>query len=205
MFSVYLSVLVVTPHDLLMVILSFTEVTVTLSVTHSLRDIQSSSRACHVTSIMPRFLTGDELGSIKSVSYNPNGPTETNLQLKTLHDGTTTTTGRTRGVQKLAIGRGDTALVCTLRIKKNQDATNNAQDKLASAHADGSVRLSLLSDEDELEQQHEWKETRIQPDQTFVGLASTQKYVFEFQLRVGVLSENGVALYSHARRTVHSG
>ncbi|KAF8559530.1 hypothetical protein OG21DRAFT_1502773 [Imleria badia] len=54
---------------------------------------------------MPRFLTGDELGSIKSVSYDP----ANKLLLKTLHDGTLT--GRTRGVQKLAIARSNPTLV----------------------------------------------------------------------------------------------
>ncbi|KAG9318436.1 hypothetical protein JVU11DRAFT_527 [Chiua virens] len=100
---------------------------------------------------MPRFLTGDELGNIKSVSYDPNALPEHKLSLKTLHDGTSN--GRTRGVQKLAISG-------TL---------------LASAHADGSLCLASLTSEDDLEQRHTWKETRFKTDQSFVGLASAQK------------------------------
>ncbi|KAF9246568.1 hypothetical protein BU15DRAFT_39865 [Melanogaster broomeanus] len=104
---------------------------------------------------MPRFLTGDELGSIKSVSYHPNDAPGTQTQLRTLHDGTSTS--RARGVQRLAISRGDSTL-------------------LASAHADGSLCLSSLTDG--LERRQEWKETRMKPDQTFVGLASTQNSVY---------------------------
>ncbi|KIK93159.1 hypothetical protein PAXRUDRAFT_12812 [Paxillus rubicundulus Ve08.2h10] len=104
---------------------------------------------------MPRFLTGDELGSIKSVSYNPNESAENISQLKTLYDGTSM--ARTRG---------------------KSNPMNNAQDKLASAHADGSVCLASLTDEDQLERRGEWKETRVTPGQTFVGLASTQNCVY---------------------------
>jgi len=58
---------------------------------------------------MPRFLTGDELGSIKSVSYDPGTSTTNKLLLKTLHDGTSA--GRARGVQKLAISRSGSTQV----------------------------------------------------------------------------------------------
>ena len=58
---------------------------------------------------MPRFLTGDELGSIKSVSYDPDASPANKLLLKTLHGGTLT--GRTRGIQKLAIVKSNPTLV----------------------------------------------------------------------------------------------
>ncbi|KAF9227973.1 hypothetical protein BS17DRAFT_746999 [Gyrodon lividus] len=123
---------------------------------------------------MPRFLTGDELGSIKSVSYNPNESTGNITQLKTLHDGTST--ARARGVQNLAISRGDSTL-------------------LASAHADGSLCFSSLTGDDQLEWREGWKETRLTPDQTFVGLASTQNHVYSCvsngALRLTAISEEG--------------
>lgn len=71
---------------------------------------------------MPRFLTGDELGSIKSVSYDPDASTN-NLLLKILHDGTST--GRTRGVQKLAMSRSDPAQVRVSLTPTSRTATNN--------------------------------------------------------------------------------
>ncbi|KAF8845012.1 hypothetical protein BDN67DRAFT_942618 [Paxillus ammoniavirescens] len=121
---------------------------------------------------MPRFLTGDELGSIKSVSYNPNESAGNISQLKTLQDGTST--ARTRGVQSLAISRGDSTL-------------------LASAHADGSICLASLTGEDQLERRGEWRETRITPGQEFVGLASTQNCVYSCTsngaLRLTAISE----------------
>ncbi|KAH7889744.1 hypothetical protein F5I97DRAFT_1801153 [Phlebopus sp. FC_14] len=127
---------------------------------------------------MPRFLTGDELGSIKSVSYIPNEPPESRTQLKTLYDGTST--GRTRAIQRLAISR------------ENVDHPL-VQRKLASARADGSVSLSSWTDQDKVEPWHEWKETRIQPRQTFVGLAATRDSVFSCTsngaLRLTTISE----------------
>lgn len=118
---------------------------------------------------MPRFLTGDELGSIKSASYDPaNG-----LLLKTLYDGTST--GRTRGIHKLAIGGGDLTLVRVSLAPTNRTRQNNAQRKLASAHAGGTICLASLTSEDALEQRHEWKETRFKTGHPFVGLALAQR------------------------------
>lgn len=58
---------------------------------------------------MPRFLVGDELGNIKSVGYNPASQEESKTTLKILHDGTVT--GRTKGIQKLALNAGKKTLV----------------------------------------------------------------------------------------------
>lgn len=68
---------------------------------------------------MPRFLTGDELGSIKSVSYDPDASSANKLLLRTLHDGTPT--GRTRGVQKLAIsGPTRVRVSCSSRTERDK-------------------------------------------------------------------------------------
>lgn len=70
-------------------------------------DVHTLSR--HVDKIMPRFLTGDELGSIKSVSYDPDASPTNKLLLKTLRDGTST--GRRQSVQRLAISTSGPTLV----------------------------------------------------------------------------------------------
>lgn len=128
-------------------------------------------KLCHVTSIlMPRFLTGDELGSIKSVSYDPNASSANQLLLKTVHD--STSTGRTRGIQRLAISP---TLVRASFSSTNRTRQNNAQGKLASAHTDGTIYLASLTGDDAWEQRYEWKETRFKGDHPFVGLALTQK------------------------------
>lgn len=48
---------------------------------------------------MSRFLTGDELGNIKSLKYNVDA--ETRTELKTIYDGSSF--GKLKGVQRLAI------------------------------------------------------------------------------------------------------
>ncbi|KAG8217474.1 hypothetical protein J3R82DRAFT_5619 [Butyriboletus roseoflavus] len=58
---------------------------------------------------MTRFLTGDELGNIKSISYDPGASPTNKLLLKTLHDGTST--GFRQGVQRLAVSSNGPTLV----------------------------------------------------------------------------------------------
>ncbi|KAG2077828.1 WD40 repeat-like protein [Suillus decipiens] len=106
---------------------------------------------------MPRFLVGDELGNIKSVGYNPASQEEIKPVLKTLHDGTVT--GRSKGIQKLALNAGEKTL-------------------LSAAHADGAVSIFSLNEDDQLELLQEWKETRIKSDQSFIGLAASGSSVF---------------------------
>lgn len=108
---------------------------------------------------MPRFLVGDELGSIKSVTYDAKARPDSKTQLKTLYDGTGS--GRTRGIRRLAIsGRDDDTLI------------------LASAHADGSLCLSSLTGDDQLQQLHKWRESRIKSEQAFIGLSISENTVF---------------------------
>ncbi|KAI6167066.1 hypothetical protein EDD17DRAFT_1107080 [Pisolithus thermaeus] len=123
---------------------------------------------------MPRFLVGDELGSIKSVTYDAKARSDSKSQLKTLYDGTGS--GRTRGIQRLAISsRDDDTLM------------------LASARADGSLCLSSLTGDDQLQHLHQWKETRIKTQQAFIGLAMSQNTVFSCTsngaLRLSTLGE----------------
>ncbi|KAG2116520.1 uncharacterized protein F5147DRAFT_605160 [Suillus discolor] len=106
---------------------------------------------------MPRFLVGDELGNIKSVGYNPTSQEESKTTLKILHDGTVT--GRTKGIQKLALNAGEKTL-------------------LSAAHANGAVSIFSLNEDDQLELLQEWKETRIKSDQSFIGLAASGSSVF---------------------------
>ncbi|KAG2349404.1 hypothetical protein BDR05DRAFT_1055101 [Suillus weaverae] len=106
---------------------------------------------------MPRFLVGDELGNIKSVGYNPTSQEESKPVLKTLHDGTIT--GRTKGIQKLALNAAEKTL-------------------LSAAHANGAVSIFSLNEDDQLELLQEWKETRIKSDQSFIGLAASGSSVF---------------------------
>ncbi|KAG1754286.1 WD40-repeat-containing domain protein [Suillus lakei] len=106
---------------------------------------------------MPRFLVGDELGNIKSVQYDPALQEESKPILQTLYDGNIT--GRTKGIQKLALNAGEKTL-------------------LSAAHANGAVSIFSLSEDDQLELIQEWKETRIKTDQSFIGLAASGSSVF---------------------------
>ena len=59
---------------------------------------------------MPRFVTGDELGNIKSFNYQPSSTAQSKVTVSTLYDGTDK--GKQRAVQKLAIhASGDGPLV----------------------------------------------------------------------------------------------
>ncbi|KAI6028356.1 hypothetical protein F5J12DRAFT_715033 [Pisolithus orientalis] len=124
---------------------------------------------------MPRFLVGDELGSIKAVTYDAKVPSDSKTQLKTLYDGTGS--GRSRGIQRLAV------------ITGTEDDTL----MLASAHADGSLCISSLTGEDQLQNLHQWKETRLKSEQKFIGLAISQNTVFSCTsngaLRLSTLGE----------------
>lgn len=80
---------------------------------------------------MPRFLAGDELGSIKSISYDQKAPSDSRAHLKTLYDGTAT--GRARGIQRLSIRNdGDDTLVRSFlssRQMQGKMCQSNTQDR----------------------------------------------------------------------------
>lgn len=46
------------------------------------------------------------------------------------------------------------------------------QGKITAAHADGYISASVLQDDDQLESLDQWKETRFNADQRYVGLSS---------------------------------
>ena len=119
---------------------------------------------------MPRFLTGDELGNIKSLRHH-----ESNSELKTIHDGSST--GKLKGIQALSMASAsDGSKLVRIHVKPLcQDTQSCVQGKVAAGHTDGSASTFILKDDDRLELLHEWKETRLKPDQTFVGLSASER------------------------------
>ncbi|KIM87003.1 hypothetical protein PILCRDRAFT_815437 [Piloderma croceum F 1598] len=103
---------------------------------------------------MPRFLIGDELGNIKSLRCSGD-----NLELKTIHDGSHT--GKGKCIQALSAA-----------------STSSGATLLAAAHADGYISASILQDDDHLEPLDQWKETRFNPDQRYVGLSVSERGIY---------------------------
>ncbi|KAI0046124.1 hypothetical protein FA95DRAFT_1494459 [Auriscalpium vulgare] len=110
---------------------------------------------------MSRFFTGDELGSIKSVTYTPDA--ETKLTVALLHDGSEA--GKTRAVQKLAM----------FPAQSTPDIEEGPL--IASAHADASVHVSRAHG-DKLELVQEWTEPRLRAGQRYIGLAASARGVY---------------------------
>lgn len=97
---------------------------------------------------MPLFLTGDELGNIKSLQVTtPDVPSE----LKLLH--------ATSSVAVSALSIAPTA---------------STSKSVAAAYANGSITAFTLQD-NQLQISEQWKETRFKPDQNFVGLQVTDR------------------------------
>ncbi|KAI0064617.1 hypothetical protein BV25DRAFT_1781958, partial [Artomyces pyxidatus] len=121
---------------------------------------------------MPRFLTGDELGNIKSFRYSPS---DGKSDVATLRDGSET--GKLRSVQRMTVAASGSKLVAT-------------------AHADGSVSAYRL-EEDNLELLREWREPRLRPGQRYTGLAAADSGVYSCTsngaLRLTSLAENETA------------
>ncbi|KAH9981081.1 hypothetical protein BGW80DRAFT_1454018 [Lactifluus volemus] len=105
---------------------------------------------------MPRFLTGDELGNIKSLNYLPSRA-DSNVTVTTLCDGSNE--GKERAVQKLAL------------------STSSDIPLLAVARSDGSASVSRLQPEG-LEILREWIEPRLKTGQRYVGLAASSSAVY---------------------------
>ncbi|KAJ6502599.1 hypothetical protein C8R45DRAFT_1092425 [Mycena sanguinolenta] len=100
---------------------------------------------------MPLFLTGDQLGNIKSLSVQ--GTPDVPSQLALLHTAKSS--------------------VAALSIAP----TASTSKSVAAAYADGSVTAFTLQD-NQLEVLEQWKESRFKPDQNFVGLQVTDRGVF---------------------------
>ncbi|KII88580.1 hypothetical protein PLICRDRAFT_629267 [Plicaturopsis crispa FD-325 SS-3] len=106
------------------------------------------------------FLTGDELGNIKTLRYFPEGTADgQKTEVKTIHDGTSGE--KPKGVQKLCIG-----------------SSSDGKKLLAAAYSDGSASTFLLNEEVDLKSVHEWRETRYKSDSRYVGLAGSEKGIY---------------------------
>ncbi|EIM89890.1 uncharacterized protein STEHIDRAFT_36630, partial [Stereum hirsutum FP-91666 SS1] len=100
---------------------------------------------------MPRFLTGDELGNIKSITY-PSASTST-PEATLLHDGSAG--GKSRAIQALAVSSSSGA---------------SSSRMVAAACADGSASAYTLNEEGGLDLVKEWKEPRLRTGQKYVGI-----------------------------------
>jgi hypothetical protein len=81
-------------------------------------------------------------------------------------------------MQKQAVCRSDSdsTLVRVPAPSTVPNATNNAEDKVVSAHGEnGTLHLASLTGEDDLVQRREWKRRDSRQIIFFVGLASTPK------------------------------
>ncbi|KAG6832373.1 hypothetical protein H0H92_002641 [Tricholoma furcatifolium] len=102
-----------------------------------------------------RFLLGDELGNIKSVSYSPDVQEDVKTTTKTLW------TGSSDAVQALAVDN-----TCSKKL-------------LAAGLSTGAAFVFRLgSNEEPLEEVCHWKETRLKDGQKYIGLEVSEKGVF---------------------------
>ena len=126
-----------------------------------------------------RFITGDQLGNIKSFDYIPSTTVQPKVTLSTLYDGSDK--GKERAVQKLAVqASADGPLV---RQSPGSFVTRiDCEVKIAVARSDGSASISRLQAQG-LESLREWIEPRLKFDQRYVGLAASDAYVNFLPLR----------------------
>lgn len=127
-----------------------------------------------VTSLpyMPRFVTGDELGNIKSFNYVPSSTAQSKVAVSTLYDGADK--GKQRAVQKLAVHTsGDGGpLVRQSPTWPSSRTRTDCGVKIAVARSDGSASVSRLQAQG-LETLREWTEPRLKAPQKFIGLAAS--------------------------------
>ncbi|KAF4603596.1 hypothetical protein EYR38_004010 [Pleurotus pulmonarius] len=100
---------------------------------------------------MAQFLIGDELGNIKRLHYNPSpsNPDDPKTTIKTVLDGSTSASS----IQALSTsGDGDSRMVVAARANKTID-------------------IYKWNEDETLETQCSWSETRMKSDTSFVGLA----------------------------------
>ncbi|KAJ7219222.1 WD40-repeat-containing domain protein [Mycena pura] len=98
---------------------------------------------------MPRFLTGDDLGNIKALQVTTGGLSE----LTTLYSAKSS--------------------VAALSVTP----TASTSKSVAAAFADGSIEAFTLED-DKLQSLHQWKETRLKQEQSFIGLQVTDRGIY---------------------------
>ncbi|OCH95506.1 hypothetical protein OBBRIDRAFT_809688 [Obba rivulosa] len=102
---------------------------------------------------MPRFFSGDELGTVKSIRFSQSeGSKEWKSEVTTVVPGISDNPDKARAIQKLA-------------VEQNENET-----LLTAARADGSATFYRVGSET-AEVVHEWKEPRLKSGQHYVGLA----------------------------------
>ncbi|KAF4576526.1 hypothetical protein EYR36_000876 [Pleurotus pulmonarius] len=107
---------------------------------------------------MAQFLIGDELGNIKRLHYNPSpsNPDDPKTTIKTVLDGSTSASS----IQALSTsGDGDSRMVVAARANKTID-------------------IYKWNEDETLETQCSWSETRMKSDTSFVGLALSNDVVY---------------------------
>jgi len=119
---------------------------------------------------MPRFLTGDELGNLKAYISTTEGDS-TRVQCSEL----LIQTDKRKSIQRLAIAESTVRNILRVEIIYRCGRT---EEKVASTLADGTVLVHSLDCGDNLKltQRHLWKENRLKPGQSFVGLAVSEGY-----------------------------
>ena len=129
---------------------------------------------------MPRFLVGDDLGAVRSVTYSQDTEGKKWVAASSVLCGDAAG-GRARAVQKLALrtaGEGEEALVCALRPASSFRLLTSLQVKLAALRADGSSSVLRLDPaEPTASEPLQWTENRLKDGQKFVGAAFTHAYV----------------------------
>ncbi|KAK0240194.1 hypothetical protein EDD85DRAFT_824627 [Armillaria nabsnona] len=105
---------------------------------------------------MPRFITGDSLGNIKSLAYSVSGK---NTELTVLSGGPKTSEEKPNAIQALAVDYKPESTV------------------VAAAYGDGSASTYSLEDYT-LTPLHHWKESRLKTNQTYVGLSIVSQGIF---------------------------
>ncbi|KAI0818558.1 hypothetical protein BC629DRAFT_1635128 [Irpex lacteus] len=113
---------------------------------------------------MPGYFTGDELGSIKYVSFQEKeNRKEWETSIGSLAEGSSSAS-RVRAIQKLAL---------------ISNPANNSDKLLATARADGSAAVFRLSaGATSLEEHSSWQENRLKQGQKYVGLAFGKQGVY---------------------------
>jgi ribosome biogenesis protein NSA1 len=154
---------------------------------------------------MPRFLTGDELGNIKSLNYLPSSRADSKATVTTLFDGDSK--GKERAVQKLALSTSsDIPLVRGHYGSMFSDLTY-LEEKLAVARTDGSASVSRLQPGG-LEILREWTEPRLKTGQRYVGLAASSSASVvsskAFYVSFGLIIQQGLFLHFEWRPPLHT-
>ncbi|KAG6897464.1 hypothetical protein C0992_001239 [Termitomyces sp. T32_za158] len=129
---------------------------------------------------MRRFLVGDELGNIKSISFSPDVPDGTDkTSLKMLRNGTSDAV-EVLGVGPPTDGVGS-QLVCVIFVNFGSGRlTRSFQAKIVAGFSSGLASSFSLdhSNGDQLQEVFQWKETRLRDGQKYIGLDVSEKFAY---------------------------